>query len=170
MNYFEQELRRLAKACKGIINPTFAGRACFGDLGGDNRVKLQFVTMGTHEQYEAIKATILNRTDGEVDSLLFRFKDIWGKKFDHGYQDGVPHIWTYQGKNEWYSYRPTDADFKQLAAEVSGYLAVFTDHSLIPEKSQAKADGKESVTKKIREAGKNPAQRKTSTKNKEEEL
>jgi len=159
MNYFEQELRRVADACDGIINPTFAGRVCFGDLGGDNRVKLQFVTQGTMDCYEALKATILNRVDGEIDSLLFRFRDTWGKKYDHGYKDGVPYIWTYQGKSEWYVYHPTDADIKQLAAEIGGYLAVFTDRSLTPEKAQGQTGKKESVIKAIRASKPKPAKR-----------
>ena len=155
MNFFEQELRRIVGACDGISNPTFVGRACFADLGGDNRVKLQFVTLGTHEQYEALKATVLNRSDGEVDSLLFRFSDTWGKKFDHGYKDGIPHIWTYNGKTEWYAYRPSDADIKKLAAEAGAYLAVFTDRFRVPEKAREQ----DSVIKTIREAKKNPAPR-----------
>lgn len=152
MNYFEQELRRLAKACGEIQNPTFAGRACYGDLGGDNRVKLQFVTQGTHEQYEAVEATVLNRLDGKVDSLLFRFKDVWGKKQDYDRCWGVPHIWTYNNKTEWYGYRPTDADFKQLAAGVGAYLGVFISHDRAPEKTQ-----QESVVEKIRSAKQTPA-------------
>jgi hypothetical protein len=161
MNFFEQELRRLAKACDGIVNPTFAGRACYGDLGGDNRVRLQFITQGYADCHDALKVTVLNRTDGEVDSLSFRFRDTWGKKYDHGYHDGIPHIWTNSGKSEWYAYRPTDADINRLAAEVGGYLAVFADRSLISEKARGQSGGKESVVQKIRGAAKNPAPRKT---------
>jgi hypothetical protein len=95
MNYFEQELRRIANACGEVTNPTFAGRACYGDLGNDNRAKLEFVTQGYANQYDAVKATVLNRTEGEVDSLLFRFEDVWGKKHDKGYSGGIPHIWTH---------------------------------------------------------------------------
>jgi hypothetical protein len=137
MNYFEQELRRLAKACDGIINPTFVGRACYGDLGGDNRVKLLFVTKGCAGHYEALKAMVLNRLDGEVDTLVFRFKDIWGHKAvgNPNFREGViPHILTNGGESAWYVYRPTDADFKLLAENVSAYLAVFKGRSLIPEK------------------------------------
>jgi len=151
MNVFEQELRRVAVS-GGISNPVFAGRACYGDLGGDNRVKLQFVTQGTADRYEALKATILNREDGVVDSLLFRFADTWGKKFDHGYKDGTPYIWTYQGKSEWYAYTPTDADIKKLAGEVGGYLDVFTVHPLAREQAKVPHGERESVVKKLRDA------------------
>ena len=169
MNYFEQELRRVAGACNGIINPTFAGRACYGDLGGDNRVKLEFVTLGHADHYSALKTTVLNRSEGEIDTLLFRFGDVWGNKTVRGLHNEPPYIWTYQGESEWYSYRPTDADIKQLAADVGGYLAVFTDHSLIPEKTQDKTSGKDSVIKTIRDANKNPAPRRAGSDRKKTE-
>jgi len=162
MNYFEQELRRVAGACDGIINPTFAGRACYGDLGGDNRVKLQFVTLGHADHYAALKATVLNRTDGEVDTLLLRFEDTWGKKqvSNPNFKSGIiPYIWTSNRESEWYVYRPTDADVKQLAAELGAYLDVFIDRSRIPEKARGQGE-KESVLKTIRESKQNPAPRK----------
>ena len=162
MNFFEQELRRITSACSGVINPTFAGRACYGDLGGDNRVKLEFVTQGTFDTYEALKATVLNRSDGKVDSLLFRFSDVWGKKHDRGYDGGIPHIWTNDHKTEWYVYRPTDMDIKKLATEVGAYLSVFIDRSLTPEKSKGKTKEKDSVVKEIRESKSKSTTHKTS--------
>jgi len=156
MNFFEQELRRIANACIEITNPVFAGRACYGELGGDNRVKLQFVTQGTMERYEAVKATVLNRADGEVDSLLFRFSDTWGKKHinnNPNFREGlIPYVWTYNGKSEWYAYRPNNTDINKLAAELGVYLGVFTDRSFIFEKPKGRPIGKESVVEQIREA------------------
>jgi len=165
MTFFEQELRRIAKACEDLPDPIFTGRACYADLGGDNRVKLQFVTYGTHEKYEALEATILNRTGGKVDSLLFFFSDVWGSKpvKNSNFRKGVePHISTYQGKSNWYAYRPTDVDIEELAAEASAYFYVFTERSLTPEKSQVKTDEKESVVKEMRDAKKGSKTRKTS--------
>jgi hypothetical protein len=155
MNFFEKELRRIAKACNEIINPKFAGRVCYGELGGDNRVKLQFVTHGTMDRYEAVKVTILNRTDGEVDSLLLRFSDTWGKKqvSNPNFSSGIiPYIWTDRGDSDWYVYHPTDADIKKLAAELNTYLGVFADRSLAPEKTKEQTSSKESVIKQIRAA------------------
>lgn len=164
MNFYEQELRRVAAACSGISNPVFAGRACYGDLGGENRVRLQFTTLGYANRYEALKATVLNRADGVVDTLLFRFSDVWGKKMDTSHNNGVPHIWTYNGKHEWYSYRPTDKDIRELAGAVSGYLSVFAVHA--PSREQAKAESveKESVVQKLRESKQGGTPRKSSAK------
>ena len=160
MNFYEQELRRVAAACGGISNPVFAGRACFADLGGDNRVKLQFVTLGHADHYEALKATVLNRSDGEVDTLLFRFADVWGKKMDSSFNGGVPHIWTSSGKHDWYGYRPTNRDIQELAGAVSGYVGVFATQPSSRAQDNAKAGEKDSVVKKLRDAKKGSAPRK----------
>ncbi len=153
MNFFEQELRRLAKACAGIGNPVFAGRACYSDLGADNRVKLQFVTLGHADHYAALKVAVLNRAEGEVDTLLFRFGDVWGAKqvSNPNFQNGiVPHIWTNSGKSDWYVYQPSDGDMRQLAAQVSGYLDVFTVRAPVRKQNHAQPGKKESVVKKLR--------------------
>lgn len=156
MNFFEQELRKLAASCDAVSNPVFAGRACYGDLGGDNRVKLQFITTGHADHYGTLKATVLNRTDGEVDTLLFRFSDIWGSKrvSNPNFREGVtPHIWTDGSESEWYVYQPTAADFKQLAGTVSAYLDVFTDRSCARQTERAP----DSVVKKLREDRQKPS-------------
>jgi len=132
MNFFENELRRITDMCGEIKNPVFAGRACYGDIGGDNRMKLQFVTTGKANRYEALKVKILNRTDGEVDNLLFRFSDFWVKNPDSSYREGIISE-NSDGKINWYAYRPTDADIKSLADEVNAYVGVFVDRSAVME-------------------------------------
>ena len=167
MNYFEQELRKLAKFCEGIQDPVFAGRACYADLGGDNRMKLEFATGMVADHYSTLRATILNRSEGVVDISLFRFSDVWGKKQvdNRNFQSGIiPYIWTYQGKSEWYVYQPNNTDFKQLAAEVSGYIGVFSVHDRVPERKEP-----ESVVGKIREQTKAPSDAPPKTKRKKAE-
>ena len=67
-NFFEQELRKLF-GDEGIMdNPTYSGRSCFGTLGRDLRVRAQFVTSGYADHYDSLKITVLNRTDGPVDT------------------------------------------------------------------------------------------------------
>ena len=130
MNFFEQELRKLVDAGIDLDNVKFAGRACYGNLGGQNRAKMQFVTTGIADRYSTLAVDILNRTDGKVDSLFFRFEDIWGKKqvSNPNFKDGfMPHIWTSGLKSEWPVYKPTPADFEQLADAVNNYLSVFVE-------------------------------------------
>ena len=172
MTIFEQELSRIAKAA-GISKPVFAGRACYGDLGGNNRVKLQFVTLGYADHYEALKATILNRTEGDVDYVMIRFADVWGKKpvANPNFRDGViPYIRKSGEKHDWYVYRPNDADIKQLAAEIGGYIDVFKDRSVALEKTPARTDEKESVVEKLRAAKKPVPQKAAAGKKREAEI
>jgi hypothetical protein len=161
MNFFEQELGK-AVSNTGLKNPVYAGRACYGNLGGGNRVKLEFVTLGHAHHYEALKATVLSTTEGVVDTLLFRFRDLWGKKYDLHHQDGMPHIWSSNERDEWHIYTPTDADFKQLGEEIKAYTSVFAIESPTREKVAPRSDERESVLKKLREADANPAPRKAS--------
>lgn len=121
MTFFEQELRSTV----GAIYPDakYIGRAAYVDLGGENRAKFEFVTLGYADHYEAIKASIINRRDGVTDSVLLRFADLFSPKklpVNHG-----PHAWTNGGKTEWYGFKPTDADYDKLITAISDYTELF---------------------------------------------
>ena len=64
MNFFEQELRKFFEKNNGFEHVNFIGKACYGTLDDKTRMKLEFVTMGTHLKYEGIKATVLDKMDG----------------------------------------------------------------------------------------------------------
>ena len=82
MNFFEQELRRFTgkttafKSCKAL----YAGRACFIPLSGSRRARLEFVTSGVADQYDALQVTILSTADGKIDWLRFRFSDFFAPR------------------------------------------------------------------------------------------
>ena len=129
MNFFEQELRKLAGQSNALADPHFIGRALYDTVGDNLRAKIQFVTIGTHEKYEALKITMLNSAEGEIDSNLIRFRDLWGAKpvNNPNFPDGVvPYIWTYNGESEWYAYKPTPDDYEVLAGSVDEYLDLFS--------------------------------------------
>ena len=130
-NFFEQELRKLFEDGEIIQSPHFAGRACLGMLGTDLRVKAQFVTTGVADHYDALKLSILNRSDGLIDTLTLKLRDVWGKKpvpQNPNFRDGiVPHIWVDGGKPEWYAYQPTPADMERLCQAVEQYLEPFRE-------------------------------------------
>ena len=132
-NFFEQELGRLFGDGKIIDNPTYSGRACFGTLGNDLRVRTQFISTHIADEYDALKLTVLNRTDGPVDTLVLKLKDLLGMKPVPGnpnFPRGVsPYIWVDRGKPEWYAYRPTAADYKTIRQAAEQYLGVFRDRS-----------------------------------------
>ena len=129
MNFFEQELRKLFEGSETVTDPRFTGRVSVARLTDTTIVKLQFDTIDTYEKYEGIRATVLNRNEGKIDSTLFRFSDILGKKAMPGNPyliDGVyPYVWKYNDKHEWYAYQPTPRDMEQIADTVDSYLEMF---------------------------------------------
>lgn len=128
-NFFEEELQKLFGDGQLIDAPTYSGRSCFGALGQDLRVRAQFITTGVANHYDALKLTVLNRTNGPVDTMVLRLKDLLGKKPVPGnpyLRDGViPHLWDDCGKVEWYAYRPTAADYQTIRQAAEQYLNVF---------------------------------------------
>ena len=131
MTFFEQELRKIV----GDVYPdaTFVGRACYVRLSDMNRAKIQFTTCGTADHYEALQMTILNRSDGQIDTLRLRFKDVLGTKAvpnNPNFRNGIsPHAWTYNGKTEWYGCHPNSRDYEKLTDAVSDYLDVFQEQT-----------------------------------------
>jgi hypothetical protein len=144
MNYFEQELRRLFENDPAIFDKRFIGRAFFGKLIDSLRVRVEFITMGTADHYEAIKATVINRTDGPVDAVTLRFSDLLGRKAvsNPNFKEGVtPYIWRYGDKTEWYVYQPTKADYNQISATINDYLDIYREPKLEPEQSSQNENG-----------------------------
>jgi hypothetical protein len=144
MNYFEQELRRLFGNDAAISDKRFVGRAFFGKLTDNLRVRVEFVTLGTADKYEAIKATIINRNDGPVDALTLRFSDLLGKKMvsNPNFRNGIaPYIWKYGDKIEWYVYKPTKADYDQISESLNDYFNVFREPTQEMEQSGQSKSG-----------------------------
>ena len=133
-NFFEDELRRLFGDGKVIESPSFIGCACMGNLGRDLRVRAEFVTTCEASTYDALRLKIINRIgDGEIDRMLLRLKDVWGRRPVPGnpnFPNGVaPHIWVDSGKADWYAWRPGAADRKLLLEQAGKYLDVYRDRT-----------------------------------------
>ena len=130
MTFFERELRKIIQG--KYPNAIFVGRTSYVRLSEMNRAKIQFTTCGTADHYEALQMTILNRSDGQIDPLRLRFKDVLGIRQVNSpnFRNGVsPHAWTYNGKTEWYGYQPDSQDYQKLAHAVSDYLEVFQEQT-----------------------------------------
>ena len=78
MNYHMQELLRILRDSKYRDQATYAGRAAYIHLDQDLRAKLEFTATNLSNHYDAFHATILNRVDGMVDTILFLFSDLLG--------------------------------------------------------------------------------------------
>ena len=132
MNFFDQELRKFFAKDHAFDDVKFIGKACYGTLGEKTRMKLEFVTHGTYQKYEGIKATVIDKNDGVIDTLMLKFSDVWGKKKlnNPNFRDGIePYAWIYNEKAEWYAYEPTNADYKVMAESVSDYAELFKEQT-----------------------------------------
>lgn len=131
MNCFEKELKK-------IMNPicpeaTYVGRACFVNLGIENKAKLQFVTGGVADQYEALKMTVLNRREGDIDNTLLRFSELFACKGKS--RTFCPSFCDYGNGPAWHLYDPTQEDYAALRNSISRYLDVFQDMEQEPVQS-----------------------------------
>lgn len=133
MNFFESELKKIMGNSNILKDQKYVGRMCYGTISEDLRARVEFVTLGVHDHYAGLKTSIINRKEGVVDSMLLRFTDVWGKPkvSNPNFREGVnPHIWTDNGKSDWYVFHPTNADYQKLAAGVENYLSVFQDMAM----------------------------------------
>ena len=129
MNFFEQELRKICEKSELLQNRKYVGRTCYGTIGNDIRAKIEFEPMGIRDQFNGLKITILNRTEGRVDDTVVRFMESIGRKkvANTNFPEGVePYIWSPDyGKWGWYAYQPNEADYKKFGKEMEDYLSVF---------------------------------------------
>ena len=128
MTFFEQELRKIIG--EAYPDATFVGRACYVPLSELNRAKIQFTVCGNADHYEALQLTILNRNDGQIDTLRLRFSEVWGRNQVKNlfFQQTGPHAWTYNNQTIWYMYQPVAADYHKLRENIKSYLDVFLAH------------------------------------------
>ena len=133
MTVYESELRKLFENSDLMDRPRFSGRVCVGELGKDLRVRAEFLSTCVANQYDAIRLTVLNRTEGVVDRTTLRFKDVWGKKPVPGnpnFRSGVlAHLWDDRGDVDWYAYHPSAADYDSLRQAIGQYLSMFRERT-----------------------------------------
>ena len=133
MTAYEKELRKLFENSDLMDRPQFSGRVCVGELGKDLRVRAEFFSTCVANQYDAIRLTVLNRTEGVVDRTMLRFKDVWGKKPVPGnpyFRDGVlAYLWDDRGDVDWYAYHPNAADYDSLRQSIGQYLSMFRERT-----------------------------------------
>ena len=116
MTTFRRELKRIV----GRQHPDaeYVGDICFIPVGDDYRAKLQFVTCGSNNRYEALQLTLLNQLEGAVGTALFRFTDLFGCSDVRM----KPFIWHYGDQTQWYNFRPNQIDYEILGKTVDAYL------------------------------------------------
>ena len=112
-----------------IHDARFCGRTMLGKLDDELRVKLQLISTYIANQYDAVQATIINRTEGVVDKQTFKFVDIIGKQ-QRGNLSGIsPHIWDDNDRARWYI--PVTASEKaQIAETILGYVGMYQEEGM----------------------------------------
>ena len=125
MNHMEHELRVLFGESELFYEAMFSGKMMIGKIDTDVRAKLEFVSTNISGQYNAIRAAIINRTEGEIDRNTFLLKDIIGQK--NGYD---PYIWDDPNSKGWYGFRPTSNEYDKITDTITDYMAMFADESI----------------------------------------
>ena len=68
MNFFQQQLKWILGNQPEFQDAKYVGRACFVPLVDGTRIKAELITRGTHEKYEALKLTAMNKAEGQIDA------------------------------------------------------------------------------------------------------
>ena len=121
----EHELRVLFGESELFYEAMFSGKMMIGKIDTDVRVKLEFVSTNVSGQYNAIRAMVINRTEGEIDKSTFLLKDIIGQK--NGYD---PYIWDDPNSKGWYGFCPTSNEYEKITDTITDYMAMFADESI----------------------------------------
>ncbi len=131
MNLYEKEMRMMFGDNNIIKKPLIVGRTLTGILDEDLRIKLKFIASEVQGKYDTIRAVIINRTNGEVDSQNFLFADIIGmQKRNNGLEPIVPHMWDNGNpKGSWYI-SPTLEQKAQIGDKVLEYAEMYLNQGM----------------------------------------
>ena len=129
MNFYEQQFRRMFDEECPMSEIVYVGRTMIGKLGDDLIAKISFETDGKANNYPALKLSIINREDGEVDSQMFRFGDILSRRSLSDSTIDV-HAWEYRGRAEWFGYTPLGQELESIGDTVSEYMALYLKHDI----------------------------------------
>ncbi len=125
MSNMEKELRKLFQESELFYEAMFCGKMMIGKIDTDIRAKIEFISTHIHKHYDALKVSILNRTDGSVDTSVFRFVDMIGMK--NGYE---PYFWDDEHCNGWYGFYPSRKDYDIISSTVHDYMSMFADEEM----------------------------------------
>ncbi len=125
MNYFASQLKWMLGDQAEFKDAKYVGRACFVPLSNGTNIKAEFVTRGTHQKYEAIKLTAINKEDGQIDSTVLDFKDFCRSRPGSTAGSYTPHIWTYNDKSEWYGSSPSFSEKQAIGEAANEYVSLF---------------------------------------------
>ena len=129
MNFFQQQLKWILGNQPEFQDAKYVGRACFVPLVDGTRIKAELITRGTHEKYEALKLTAMNKAEGQIDATILEFKDYFAAQKGSTAGAFTPHIWIYREKPEWYG-APGYTEKEELGKAAGEYVRLFTPDSI----------------------------------------
>lgn len=128
MNFYETTLRKIFDNVEGIENTKYVGRNCVAELGGGKVMKAYFTLAGiTGGRKDALKVNIISKNEGEIDSSVIRFMDIWKQRYNICGSTEGPLIYSRNEKDEWFTPEPSKADYMKLSEMVSDYVSFYSE-------------------------------------------
>ncbi len=115
-NFYENELKKMIRGIPFIQSYTFVGRTILGRLDEDLRVKISLVTTGIADHYNALQIHIINRTGGNVDTQIVKFRELLGKGFAIDDDSDGPG---------WGQWQPTQSDYIKVNQFLYNYISYY---------------------------------------------
>lgn len=126
MHIFERELRNLLGNRAQFKGGKVIGRAFIAQLNPDVRLKVNFATGMISGHYNRLILSVINRTEGKVDTTTLLFEDYFGKvTIGDNYKTTTPYIWADGDETEWYGVRPNPREWAALGDAVVEYADIF---------------------------------------------
>lgn len=122
MNFFEKELRKIFWGDNTICSPFYVDGVCFGTLGKDHLVQLEFAGEKASEGLcDILKIVIAHRVSGELNTIEISLKDILGDKvICNVFRETDKWYWVEE--SSWDLYYPTWEDRRRLRDAVISRL------------------------------------------------
>ncbi len=126
MTVFEREMRKIFGESENLsADALFSNKVMIMPISENLRAKVEFITTQVSDHYNALKLSIINRTEGVIDTQVFKFKDIIGMK--NGQE---PHIWDDRGRVGWYMFNPSLADRESVQEEIEAYIGMYSNQEM----------------------------------------
>lgn len=122
MNFFEKEFRQIFWGDNTIGSPFYVDGVCFGTLGRDHLVQLEFSgTNADKSPCDILKIVVAHRTSGELHTIEISLKDILGDKVIRNVFRETDK-WYWIEEPSWNIYHPTWEDRRRLRDAVVSRL------------------------------------------------
>lgn len=127
MNFFEGQFRKMLWGSDMICSPFYVDGVCFGTLGRDHLVQMEFIASQDEFQFDELEIVVVNRAGGQQKTFNIRLKDVLEDKAICRtlIKAGTPYLWFDVGTNDHVSYEPTWEDWGLLQEAVRDCLDSF---------------------------------------------